>query len=748
VPVDSDIRAKFSSKIDPVTVNEKNFFILDASGPMAGEVTYQEKMAIFKPSRPLERGRQYNAVLTTGIKDLDGVPLPSNFTWSFVTEGEGGEDTLPPQIETTVPRNGENNVSHTAPIMVVFSEPIDPNTLGADTFFINGVSGSYTYDEGTRAARLQPSEPLALSTTYSVTVTRGIKDLAGNPLADEVTWSFRTALDRTPPTIKERSPGENATGVPVNTNISVSFDEQVDQSSLQSRFVLTGPSGEVPARFSYNIGAKTAMLDPNSDLDGETTYQVFVKGGVEDTSRNATSSDVSWFFTTGRAPDTSLPLIIEAGPQGEGVSVKSLITAKFSEPIKPDTLTGNIIVSSRDGVLPGDIRYESGSMTAIFTPSRPADSSRPRLEYRTTYTVLLRQGIEDLAGNRLAQVSWSFTTVDPPVVDQMSPVGQGISTDPPPAVQAVFSREMNRSSINRSSFQVAQIDPLNQQETMVPGTVSYDNRVATFVPSIPLSDNTLYRVTVTTAAEDINGNPLAADVSWTFQTAAPPDPAPRVASTDPPDGTVAVPVNIPSLSAQFQRPIDSSNLSSQFAVRETNGICCLPGRIEYDSSQQRAIFFTQSPLAYNTSYTAVLGAGIRSTSGTPMGVDHVWTFTTEAAPDTASPSVVGSDPADGTQGVPVTDLSGQPFQIRVDFSEPILASTVHATTFIVRRVDSEFSKPQIAGTYRTESASAFFVPSLPYDRGKIYEVTLTTGITDLAGNPLPSDVIRSFTTAP
>ncbi|MDC4224951.1 MAG: Ig-like domain-containing protein [Candidatus Manganitrophus sp.] len=38
--------------------------------------------------------------------------------------------------------------------------------------------------------------------------------------------------------------------------------------------------------------------------------------------------------------------------------------------------------------------------------------------------------------------------------------------------------------------------------------------------------------------------------------------------------------------------------------------------------------------AYNTSYTAVLGAGIRSTSGTPMGSDYVWTFTTEAAPDT------------------------------------------------------------------------------------------------------------------
>ncbi|MDC4224952.1 MAG: Ig-like domain-containing protein [Candidatus Manganitrophus sp.] len=71
------------------------------------------------------------------------------------------------------------------------------------------------------------------------------------------------------------------------------------------------------------------------------------------------------------------------------------------------------------------------------------------------------------------------------------------------------------------------------------------------------------------------------------------------------------------------------------------------------------------------------------------------------------------------------------------------------TTFVVRRVESEFDKPQISGTYRTESSSLFFtsLPSLMIG-GKTYEVTLTTGITDLAGNPLPSEVVRSFTTAP
>jgi hypothetical protein len=735
VGVDTQITAKFSSSIDPVTVNDKTFIVVDKTGT----VDYRDRTAIFTPSTPFERGRRYNVILTTGIKDLDGIPLRSNFTWAFETEG--GPDTTAPEIAATVPRDRETDVSTISSIRVVFSEPIDPASIHQDTFFVNGgVAGTYSYDEPNRTAILIPSRPFPSSTVMTVTVTKEVKDLAGNPLESDLTWSFTTAsgTDRTPPRIVTKTPGENATNVSVNSNISMTFGEDIDPVSLQSHFILTGPFGEtVPVRLSYSVESRTATFDPEADLAFETRYQVLVTSGVRDLSGNATSSEVRWFFTTGRAPDTTPPVLTARQPEGDDVSVRDLITVTFNEPIKPETLSGNFIVGSNTGTLSGRISYDAASLTASFTPSRP------HLEYNTAYTVLLTQGIEDLAGNDLAQMSWTFTTIDPPQVTDMSPVGQEVSTDPLPVIRATFSREMRGSSIHQSSFQV--VHPAGA----VPGTISYADAVATFIPSIPLLDNTLYRVTLTTGVEDLNGNPLPSNVQWEFHTATPPDPAPRVALTDPADGAVNVSVNISGISAQFQRPIDPSSLLSQFAVRETNGICCLPGRIEYDAGRQRAIFvLTQGPLAHNTSYTAVLGAGIRSTSGTPMGTDHVWTFTTEAAPDTAPPSVVGSDPADGARDIPTTDSAGQPFQIRIDFSEPILASSVNGATFIIRRVESEFDKPEISGAYRTESSSAFFTPSLPYERGKTYEVTLTTGITDLAGNPLSFNVVRSFTTAP
>ncbi|MCG3116737.1 MAG: Ig-like domain-containing protein [Candidatus Manganitrophus sp. SA1] len=735
VGVDSHITAKFSSSIDPVTVNDKTFIVID----MTGTVDYRDRMAIFTPSSPFETGRRYNAILTTGIKDLDGIPLRSNFTWAFETEG--GPDTTAPSIVATVPRDRETNVSTTSSIRVVFSEPIDPSSIHQDTFFLNGgITGTYSYDDSSRTAIFTPSRPLASSTVTTVTVTKEVKDLAGNPLQSDLTWSFTTSAtsDQTPPRVIARTPDENAERVSVNSNIIVTFDEDVDPVSIEPNFVLTGPSGEAtPARLAYDVGSRTATLDPEADLASNTRYEVFVRRGIKDLSGNATTADLSWFFETGGITDITPPILTARHPEGEGVPVRTLVTVTFSKPIKPETLSGNFIVRiSTGGTLSGQISYDAGSLTASFTPSRA------RLEYSSTYTVLLTQGIEDLAGNDLVQMSWTFTTIDPPQVAQMSPVGQEVSITPPPTIQATFSREMKESSINQSSFQV--VNPAGA----VPGTVSYANAVATFTPSTPILDNTLYRVTLTTAVEDLNGNPLPSNVQWEFHTAAPPDPAPSVASTEPANGTIDVSVNVSSVSVQFQRPVDPSSLPGQFTVRATSGNL-LDGRIDYDAGQQRASFvFSGGPLAYNTSYTAALGAGVRSTSGMPMGSDFVWTFTTEAAPDATPPSVTGGDPADGARNVPATDLSGQPFQIRVDFSEPILSSTVTAATFVVRRVESEFDKPEISGTRRTESSSLFFVPSFPYDPGKTYEVTLTTGITDLAGNPLPSDVVRSLTTAP
>ena len=63
-------------------------------------------------------------------------------------------------------------------------------------------------------ATLQPSAALAAGTTYTATLlsgSSGVKDLAGNALASNFTWSFTTtAPDTTPPTVSAVTPANGA----------------------------------------------------------------------------------------------------------------------------------------------------------------------------------------------------------------------------------------------------------------------------------------------------------------------------------------------------------------------------------------------------------------------------------------------------------------------------------------------------------------------------------------------------------
>jgi hypothetical protein len=57
------------------------------------------------------------------------------------------------------------------------------------------VQATVTYNAATRTATLDPTSNLQGNSTYRATVeggSSGVKDVAGNALATDLTWSFRT----------------------------------------------------------------------------------------------------------------------------------------------------------------------------------------------------------------------------------------------------------------------------------------------------------------------------------------------------------------------------------------------------------------------------------------------------------------------------------------------------------------------------------------------------------------------------
>lgn len=103
-------------------------------------------------------------------------------------------DVTPPTVISTSP-NGATRIAANAIIRVTFSEAMDPATINTTTFTLRDGAGSPVAGAvglSGATATVMPSAPLAFSTTYTTTITTGAKDLAGNPLAANHTWSFTT----------------------------------------------------------------------------------------------------------------------------------------------------------------------------------------------------------------------------------------------------------------------------------------------------------------------------------------------------------------------------------------------------------------------------------------------------------------------------------------------------------------------------------------------------------------------------
>jgi hypothetical protein len=135
----------------------------------------------------------YTATVTTGAKDASGNQLAANYSWNFTTAAVS--DVTPPTIVSVTPANNGTAVAVTSTATAVFSEPMNSGLMTNSTFTMKqgttAVSGTIAYSGTT--ATFTPSAALAGGTVYTCTITTGVKDMVGNAMASNYTWSFTTA---------------------------------------------------------------------------------------------------------------------------------------------------------------------------------------------------------------------------------------------------------------------------------------------------------------------------------------------------------------------------------------------------------------------------------------------------------------------------------------------------------------------------------------------------------------------------
>ncbi len=122
------------------------------------------------------------------------------------TDKAGGPTsaTTPPTVVSVIPAGASTGICQGAVVSATFSKAMNPATIisPATTFKLaagtTAVAGTVSMDSANLVATFKPTNPLALNTQYTATITTGAQDQFGIGLAADFVWAFTTAASACP----------------------------------------------------------------------------------------------------------------------------------------------------------------------------------------------------------------------------------------------------------------------------------------------------------------------------------------------------------------------------------------------------------------------------------------------------------------------------------------------------------------------------------------------------------------------
>ncbi len=567
VALGSPVTASFSEQIQATTAS---FVLKNGSNTVTAVVTYNpaNETLTLAPSSTLSASTTYTATLS-GAQDLSGNTM-SSVSWSFTTTA--ATVTTAPTVTSRNPAASATGVEIASSIAATFSTEVQPSTI---SFTLkNGsasVPASVVYDPASDTVTLTPSASLAYATTYTATLS-GAKDLYSNTMST-LTWTFTTtsAPVTSAPTVTAETPASGASNVAVTSPVSATLSALVQPGTIS--FSLTAGTTTVAASVAYNPANETVTLTPTTSLSPSTTYTATLSG-ARDLHGN-TMSPVTWSFTTTAAPDTTAPTVTAKSPAASAtlVPIGSDVSATFSEPVQASTITFTL----KNGVntVGSTVNYDPATKSVELVPTSNLAAS-------TTYTASL-SGAQDLSGNVMTTLTWTFTTAaspgtTPPAVTAETPAPNALLVATNSTVTATFNEAVTSSTVNASNFVLK-----NSSGTTVAATVSYNttSHVATLTPTTALAASSTYTATIS-GVTDSGGHTMASAFSWSFTTTGPADTtAPTVTSRSPASSATGVAI-ASTVTATFSEQVQLS--TATFTLK--NGATTISSTVSYNPASQ------------------------------------------------------------------------------------------------------------------------------------------------------------------
>jgi len=204
-----------------------------------------------------------------------------------------------PLVVSTIPLDKAVNVPLNQVVSVTFNEAMNPATINAASFTLTGtttlaatvkaasvVTGTVTFSGV--VATFTPATPLLAHTTYTGKIATTAKDLTGNALQVEYTWSFSTDVA---PTVTP-DPLVNSVDVPLNKIIIATFSVPMDTLTLKTpATTVTVKQGTTLIAGKYSYTTTSVSFKPDVLLTPFTVYSATVTIAAKNTLGTPLSAD-------------------------------------------------------------------------------------------------------------------------------------------------------------------------------------------------------------------------------------------------------------------------------------------------------------------------------------------------------------------------------------------------------------------------------------------------------------------------